>query len=106
MWYNSDRIVKLKKEDYEMYEKARCLDNIYALAKERGIKIGDLEEKIGSVTLIGLCTDICVISNALLIKAFLPEVPITVDPRCCAGVTPKSHNNALEAMKMCQIRIA
>ena len=62
-------------------------------------------EPIGSVTLIGLCTDICVISNALLIKAFLPEVPITVDAACCAGVTPESHQNALNAMKMCQIEI-
>jgi len=63
------------------------------------------EEEIGSVCLVGLCTDICVISNALLIKANLPEVPITVDAACCAGVTPQSHLNALEAMKMCQIAI-
>lgn len=63
------------------------------------------EEAIGEITLIGLCTDICVISNALLIKAFLPEVPVRVDAACCAGVTPQSHRNALEAMKMCQIRI-
>ena len=62
-------------------------------------------ESIGSVTLIGLCTDICVISNALLIKAFLPEVPVTVDAASCAGVTPESHQNALNAMKMCQIEI-
>ena len=65
----------------------------------------DREEKIASVTLVGLCTDICVISNALLVKAFLPEVPITVDAACCAGVTPRSHLNALEAMKMCQITV-
>ena len=65
----------------------------------------DLDEKIGSITVIGLCTDICVISNALLIKAFLPETPIVVDAACCAGVTPESHKNALEAMKMCQITI-
>lgn len=62
-------------------------------------------EHIDSITVVGLCTDICVISNALLIKAFLPEVPITVDAACCAGVTPESHKNALEAMKCCQIRI-
>ena len=60
---------------------------------------------IESVTLIGLCTDICVISNAILIKAFLPEVPIIVDSACCAGVTPDSHKNALEAMKVCQIKV-
>lgn len=58
-----------------------------------------------SVTVIGLCTDICVISNALVIKAFLPEVTVRVNADCCAGVTPQSHRNALEAMKMCQVEI-
>lgn len=57
------------------------------------------------VELVGLCTDICVISNALLIKAFLPECRIMIDPSCCAGVTPESHDNALNAMQMCQIEI-
>ena len=63
------------------------------------------EDPIGTITVIGLCTDICVISNALLAKAFLPEVPIEVDASCCAGVTPESHENALKAMASCQIRI-
>lgn len=63
------------------------------------------KEPIEEIELCGLCTDICVISNALLLKAFLPEVPVCVDAACCAGVTPKSHKNALEAMKMCQILI-
>ena len=63
------------------------------------------ETVIDEIEIIGLCTDICVISNALLIKAFLPEVKISVDASCCAGVTPQSHKNALEAMKMCQIHI-
>ena len=62
-------------------------------------------QTINSITLVGLCTDICVISNALLIKASLPEVPICVDATCCAGVTPESHENALKAMEACQIRI-
>lgn len=62
-------------------------------------------ENLESIELVGLCTDICVISNALLLKAALPEVPIAVDASCCAGVTPDSHKNALEAMKMCQIEI-
>lgn len=62
-------------------------------------------EPIDSVTLIGLCTDICVISNAMIIKSCLPEVPVIVDAACCAGVTPESHKNALAAMKMCQIKI-
>lgn len=62
-------------------------------------------EALESVTLVGLCTDICVISNALLIKAALPEVAVSVVESCCAGVTPESHRNALAAMKMCQIEI-
>ena len=55
--------------------------------------------------LIGLCTDICVVSNALLLKAFMPEVKISVDARCCAGVTPEKHLAALETMKSCQIQL-
>lgn len=57
------------------------------------------------IELIGVCTDICVISNALLIKAFYPEIEITVDASCCAGVTPEKHKAAIETMKSCQIRI-
>lgn len=57
------------------------------------------------IELVGLCTDICVISNAMLLKAAMPEVKITVDSSCCAGVTVESHLNALEAMKMCQINV-
>ena len=63
------------------------------------------EDNIESITFIGLCTDICVISNAMVTKAFFPEVPLYVDAKACAGVTPQSHKNALEAMKMCQITI-
>ena len=58
-----------------------------------------------AITLVGICTDICVISNAMLLKAGLPEVPITVDAACCAGVTPERHQNALAAMAACQITI-
>ena len=57
------------------------------------------------IELIGVCTDICVVSNALLLKAYLPETPIQVDAACCAGVTPESHRAALETMKMCQIDV-
>ena len=63
------------------------------------------DDEIESITFVGLCTDICVISNALLTKASLPEVPIIVDAKCCAGVTPESHENALKAMEVCQIQI-
>lgn len=55
--------------------------------------------------LIGLCTDICVVSNALLLKASMPEVKISVDAACCAGVTPEKHLAALEIMRSCQIQI-
>ena len=63
------------------------------------------EPSIESITFVGLCTDICVISNVMLVKAFFPEIPLIVDAKACAGVTPESHQNALAAMKMCQVRI-
>jgi len=62
-------------------------------------------ENIDEIQLVGVCTDICVISNAMLIKAYLPEVKITVDSACCAGVTKESHETALNAMRACQIEI-
>ena len=58
--------------------------------------------ELESVELVGLCTDICVISNALMIKAAMPELPVYVDPSCCAGVTPEKHRAALEVMSSCQ----
>lgn len=58
-----------------------------------------------AIELVGLCTDICVIANAMILKAAFPEVPISVDASCCAGVTPESHENALKAMKMCQVAV-
>ncbi len=62
------------------------------------------EEEI-EIELVGLCTDICVVSNALMLKAFMPEVKISVDSACCAGVTPKKHEAALETMRSCQIQV-
>lgn len=76
---------------------SRALGELLAAENER--------EPVGKITLVGLCTDICVISNALLLKAFLPETEIAVDAACCAGVTPQSHQTALAAMKMCQITV-
>lgn len=64
-----------------------------------------LKEKEIEVELVGLCTDICVVSNALLLKAHFPQMRILVDADCCAGVTPQTHQAALETMKMCQIDI-
>ena len=63
------------------------------------------QHPIESITLIGLCTDICVVSNALLQKAFYPEMPITLDAKCCAGVTPATHDAAIATMRMCQINV-
>ncbi len=62
---------------------------------------GELE----SIELVGLCTDICVVSNALMLKAAMPELPMSVDSACCAGVTPQKHEAALEVMRSCQIAV-
>ena len=95
-------------------------EEIAALAKARGAEVfekptfgserlaealrgleaaGGIEE----IEFVGLCTDICVVSNALLAKAALPEVPVSVDAACCAGVTPAKHEAALETMRSCQV---
>jgi len=72
------------------------VDQIYSLY---------MREQELEIELIGLCTDICVITNALLLKTKMPEVLIKVDSSCCAGVTPESHEAALTVMKMCQIQV-
>ena len=74
-------------------------------SKELAQMLAAEAENISGITLVGLCTDICVISNAMLLKAFLPEVPISVDTSCCAGVTEESHRTALDAMRACQVNI-
>ena len=66
---------------------------------------GLLKDEDIEIEMVGLCTDICVISNALLLKAYMPEVKITVDSSCCAGVTPEKHEAALETMRSCQINV-
>ena len=63
------------------------------------------DSRISGIEIIGVCTDICVISNALILKAVFPEIDISVDASCCAGVTPATHKAALTAMKSCQIRV-
>ena len=74
---------------------------LYMLDDEAGMQSGDIAE----ITLMGLCTDICLLANSVLCKTTLPEVPVRVVAECCAGVTPESHERALEAMKMLQIEI-
>ena len=86
--------------DEHVYEKPTF--GSVALAKDIA-EIAAKEEI--EIELLGLCTDICVVSNALLLKANMPEVKITVDHTCCAGVTPESHEAALMTMQMCQIEI-
>jgi len=63
------------------------------------------EEELCDVEMVGLCTDICLVSNALIIKAAFPNALLKVDSSCCAGVTPESHEAALATMKMCQIDV-
>ena len=73
------------------------------LAKDVAALYDELEGEL-EVEVIGLCTDICVVSNALLLKAVRPEMTIFIDPACCAGVTPEKHAAALETMASCQIQ--
>lgn len=91
-------------EDAKIFEKPTF--GSVALAEELKSLAGeDYPDGEGmEIELVGLCTDICVVSNALLIKAFLPEAEISVDPACCAGVTPDKHEAALETMRSCQIK--
>lgn len=84
-------------------EGCRCLDkpNFGWIHWDDDKELADADE----IELIGVCTDICVVSNALILKAMYPETHITVDASCCAGVTPESHNAALMTMKSCQIDV-
>lgn len=87
-----------KKETYTEIEKITfgSVDLPFVLAEENDMDNAEIE-------LIGLCTDICVVSNALILKASFPEINISVDSSCCAGVTPEKHLAALETMRSCQI---
>lgn len=71
-------------------------DNSFRITEQR---------KFEEIEIVGVCTDICVVSNALILKALFPEINITVDASCCAGVTPESHQAALATMKSCQINV-
>lgn len=88
-------------EGCDVYDKPTFGSTKLASDMLRKYLMGEVE----SITLIGLCTDICVASNALLLKATMPELPISVDPACCAGVTPEKHDASLETMASCQIQM-
>ena len=91
--------------EIEALKKGTPIDKVTFGSEKLGGMLKESEEDIESITFVGLCTDICVISNVMIVKAFLPEVPVIVDASCCAGLTPESHQNALQAMKMCQVKI-
>ena len=95
------------KELWPFAEDKPVIDKITFGSMELGPVLQQMheEDEISSITFVGLCTDICVISNVMIAKAFLPEVPIMVDAACCAGVTPDSHNTALDSMRTCQVQI-
>lgn len=90
-------VKELKPYAKEVFEK-RTFGSV-TLAKEL------LQKDYDEIEIVGLCTDICVVSNALLIKAFVPELEVTVDASCCAGTTPETHKAALTTMKSCQINV-
>lgn len=93
--------IETKSKESILFEKGQF--GSIELAQILKNQISDMENT--EIEIIGLCTDICVIVNAMLIKTYLPEVKLIVDSKCCAGVTPESHINALNAMKMCQIKV-
>lgn len=93
--------------ELDALRKNEAIDKVTFGSSELGPMLAKMnaEEGLESITVIGLCTDICVISNAMIAKAYCPEVPIIVDAKCCAGVTPETHENALAAMEVCQIKV-
>ena len=97
---------KIRPDIAELLTKAKIYEKptFGSTALAADLKAISEQEEI-ELELIGLCTDICVISNALLLKATMPEVKITVDAACCAGVVPEKHLAALEAMRSCQIQV-
>lgn len=93
--------------ELETLRTTEAIDKVTFGSSELPEKLAALntENPIESITFVGLCTDICVISNVMVTKAFFPEIPVTVDAACCAGVSPETHKNALEAMKVCQVKV-
>lgn len=95
------------RKELEALRQTEAIDKVTFGSSELGpmlVKMNN-DDPIESITFIGLCTDICVISNVMIAKAYLPEVPIIVDAACCAGVSVESHENALKAMEVCQVKV-
>lgn len=97
---------EIRKEVAQAMPQASVIDKPTFGSEELAQKLLEESQKGGiEIELIGLCTDICVVTNALLLKTKLPETKIKVDASCCAGVTPESHEAALLTMKMCQVEV-
>ena len=95
-WENPPEVaVALESKEAEMYKKSTFASS----------EIAEALADTGSVELIGLCTDVCVISNALMLRSRLPEADIRVDGACCAGTTLEMHRAALDVMRSCQILV-
>jgi len=92
------------REELDTLRKTEAIDKTTFGSKELVFLLQE-EREIESIMFVGLCTDICVISNVMLVKAFYPEIPLTVDAKGCAGVTPESHKTALDAMKAIQVNV-
>lgn len=90
--------------ELDVLRKTEAIDKVTFGSKDL-VDVLKAESDIESITFVGLCTDICVISNVMVVKAFFPEIPLIVDAKACAGVTPESHKNALNAMKVCQVKV-
>lgn len=100
---HQDLIESMNNDEYLVIEKPTF--GSINLMWELEDMIEDCAEEDTELEFVGLCTDICVVSNVLLAKAYYPDLKITVDASCCAGATPKKHKAALEIMKSCQIKI-
>lgn len=99
-WELADVLVPLA-ENKKCYEKPTFASKNLAEDMLEFYTKGEVE----SIELVGICTDICVVSNALMLKGYMPELPVSVDASCCAGVTPQKHEAALDTMGSCQIKV-
>ena len=97
---------KIRSDIDEMLTKAKKYEKpvFGSIALAEDLQKISMKEDI-EIELVGLCTDICVVSNAILFKALMPEVKVSADATCCAGVTPESHAAALKTMQMCQVNV-
>ena len=110
---NGDRVVytyDTHEENYLETQEGRNLPVEHCIRGTWGWELADEIDELAKwnpdeIEFVGLCTDICVVSNVLGTKAWLPETPLTVDSSCCAGVTPESHETALATMRSCQVKI-